>query len=71
MIRALRIWILRQREASLLAQIEHGRALLLQHRAQLIAAHGALRRVRMARAAKESPRKMVADAMRRTAGVRY
>jgi hypothetical protein len=71
MIRALRIWILRQREASLLAQIEHGQALLLQHRASLIAAHGSLRRVRMELATKESPRKMVADAMRRTAGVRF
>lgn len=66
-MRALRLWFLKFREASLLGQIEHGEALVLQHRASLQAAYAALRRVRSQQALITPARQMVSEAMRRRA----
>jgi len=67
-MRALRLWLLKMREASLLGQIAHGESLVLQHRASLQAAYSALRRVRSKKALLTPARQMVSEALsRRTA----
>lgn len=70
MIRAVHIVYLRLREVVLLGQIENGEALLRSHRASLLHAHGALRRVRSKLSTITPGRQLVAHALRSRASTR-
>lgn len=65
MIRYLHAWILRCRAGWIEAQIEHGEALLMDHRARLEICYKKLRRIRAAEAMITPANTLLEQALRR------
>ncbi len=67
MIRYLRMWILRFRAGVIEAQIEHGEALILDHKERLENCYAQLRRIRRAESMVTPASTLLEQALRRKA----